>query len=204
VYGIPFAATVAFVLAGTFSPGPNNVMSGSLGVMHGFRKTMPFILGITCGFATVLLGCAAASAVLLKTVPAIEPILRWVGAAYIGWLAWSTWAKREKLGAPTGGDIPRAHGFGGGFLLQFVNVKGLIYGVMMYTTFLAGLAGHLPALAVSAVLLALVALASTSTWALGGVAIRRWLHRPRDRAIVAGFLAVTLVYTAVELVAPLL
>jgi hypothetical protein len=36
------------------------------------------------------------------------------------------------------------------------------------------------------------------------VAIRRWLHRPRDRAIVAGFLAVTLVYTAVELVAPLL
>jgi cysteine/O-acetylserine efflux protein len=203
MYGIPVAATLAFVLAATFSPGPNNVMSGSLGIMYGFRRTVPFLLGITCGFAIMLLSCAAASTVLLKTVPAVEPVLRWVGAAYLTWLAWSTWAKRGMFDpAAAAGEIPRAHGFVGGIVLQSVNVKGLIYGVVVYTTFLAGLAGRAAALVMSALILALVALAATSTWAVGGIAIRRWLKNPRDRAAVAAVLALTLVYTAFELVAP--
>jgi cysteine/O-acetylserine efflux protein len=101
-------------------------------------------------------------------------------------------------------EVPPSVGFVGGFGLQFANVKVLVFGVMMYTTFLAGIARQPVLLAASAVVLALAALAATSLWALGGIAIRGWLKRPRDQAILAGVLALTLVYTAFEMVAPTL
>jgi hypothetical protein len=44
-------AALAFVFAMTFSPGPNNIMSASLGMMHGYQKALRFILGVVCGFA---------------------------------------------------------------------------------------------------------------------------------------------------------
>lgn len=200
MYEVPVISALAFAIAGTFSPGPNNVMSGTLGIMHGYRRTVPFILGITIGFGVVLVACALASSTLLELVPSLEPILRWVGAVYICWLALITWLKRDRLGAAGDDAAPRAHGFVGSFVLQFVNVKGVVYGLMMYSTFLAGLSGNTAALAASAVVLAGLGFASTTTWALGGVAIRSRLHTPRDRAIVAGILALTLAYTAVELV----
>ena len=202
MFGVPVLATIAFAIAGTFSPGPNNVMSASLGISKGFRRTTPFLAGIACGFVIVMLCCAAASATLLGAIPRLEPVLRWIGTAYILWLAWTSWAKRDSLGAKVDEASPASSGFIGGFLLQFVNVKIFVYGLMMYSTFLAGLTGHAVALAVSAVALALVGVASTTTWAAGGMAIRHWLKTPRDRAIVAGVLALTLVYTAIELLDP--
>ena len=199
MHQLPLFAALTFALAGTFSPGPNNVMSGSLGIMYGYRRSLPFILGITCGFALVMLVCAVAATVLLDSFPAVEPLLKYVGAAYILWLAWTTWARRASFGKAVGADVPRAHGFLGGFALQFVNPKAFIYGLIMYSTFLASLATNVVVLLVSAVVLAALGFTSCSTWALAGVTIRRWLRTDTDRAIVAGVLALTLVYTAVEL-----
>jgi cysteine/O-acetylserine efflux protein len=197
---VALASALAFAFAGTFSPGPNNVMSGTLGIMRGYRRALPFIIGITIGFGMVLVACALASTTLLRIVPDLEPVLRWIGAAYILWLAAITWIKRDQLGGAVDADVSRVHGFVGGFALQFINVKSFVYGLLMYSTFLAGLSGNRPALAVSVLVLALLGFASTTTWALGGVAIRRWLHTARDRAVVAALLALTLAWTAVELV----
>jgi threonine/homoserine/homoserine lactone efflux protein len=70
---------------------------------------------------------------------------------------------------------------------------------MMYSTFLATLASKPISLALSAVALALLSAVSTSLWAASGMTVRRWLRTDRDRAIIAGVLSLTLVYTAVEL-----
>jgi cysteine/O-acetylserine efflux protein len=200
VYGIPIVAALAFVVAATFSPGPNNIMSATLGLMQGYRKTLPFLFGIVGGFSTLLLASAAASSALLGAVPAIESIMRWVGATYILWLAWMTWVRRRSFGASTSDEVPPSHGFVGGFALQFVNAKALVFAIMMFTTFLAGIARQPFALAVSVGVLAALTFTSTSLWALGGMAIRLWLKKPRDQAILAAVLALTLVYTAIELV----
>ena len=81
----PLAATAAFVLATTFSPGPNNILSGSIAMLRGYRGALPFMVGVFTGFAITMLVCAAAAAVLLDAVPGVEPILKYVGAAYILW-----------------------------------------------------------------------------------------------------------------------
>ena len=198
-YHIPLAATLTFALAATFSPGPNNIMSASLGMMHGYRRTLPFMFGVFWGFVVIQLICAAAAALLLQSLPAVEPALRYVGAAYILWLAWTMWSKRDGFGQTVGDDVPRSQGFVSGFGLQFANPKGAVYGLMMYSTFLAGVNGQILPLTVCALVLSGLAFASTSLWALAGTTIRRWLRTDRDRIIAAAVLAVALVYTAVEL-----
>ena len=197
---VPLLAAFTFALAGTFSPGPNNVTSGSLGVMYGYRRCIPFILGITCGFSLVMLLSAIASTLLLGAFPAVEPVLKYAGTAYILWLAWATWAHRANFGKAIADDVPRSHGFVGGLALQFVNPKGIIYGLLMFSTFLAGLTSNIPAVIAASAVMGLLGFAATSTWAIAGMTIRHWLRTDLDRAIVAGVLSLTLVYTAAELV----
>ena len=34
---------ISFVVVTTFTPGPNNISSASMGVLHGYRKTLNFL-----------------------------------------------------------------------------------------------------------------------------------------------------------------
>ena len=82
---MPFA-TYSFVMS--ITPGPNNVMLTASGATFGFRKTIPHILGVLGGFSLVLfLVCAGLDAVFTRW-PAIQTVLRWVGAAYLVYLGW--------------------------------------------------------------------------------------------------------------------
>ena len=193
-------AGIAFALAMTFSPGPNNIMSTSLGMMHGYRRALRFILGVVCGFGVVMLLGSLVATALLSAVPAIQPFLKYVGATYILYLAWVTWSHRAEFGVGQDAEMTRGQGFLGGFALQFANPKGITFSLVMYSTFLADAVDDLALVALSALVLAGLAFLATSTWALAGSGIRRWLHTDRQRAVAAGVLALALVYTAVELV----
>ncbi|MBN2491421.1 MAG: LysE family transporter [Planctomycetes bacterium] len=194
----PLIATVTFVLATTFSPGPNNVLSASIAMQRGSRGALPFLLGIGTGFSIVMLVCAGGAAFLREVFPGAEPVLKHLGAAYILWLAWSLWAGRARFG--TRAALPPSQGYCAGLGLQFVNPKVVVYGLTLYSTFLADRAREPVFLAMSALALAAVSFASISTWAAAGAAIRRLLTTDRARSIVAAVLALSLVYAAAELV----
>ena len=193
-------AALTFMISMTFSPGPNNIMSTTLGMMHGYRRTLPFIAGVVCGFAIIMLIGAVTATLVLSAVPAIEPFVKYVGGAYILWLAWVTWSHRSDFGAGEDAPLTRSQSFLGGFALQFANPKAVAYALVMYSTFLAGVTGDVALTALSAVALAGVAFLATSTWALAGSGIRGWLKTERQRTIAAGVLVAALVYTAAELV----
>jgi cysteine/O-acetylserine efflux protein len=188
-----------FALAMTFSPGPNNIMSTSLGMMHGYRTALRFIMGVVCGFMVVMLLGSLVATAIFAAVPAIQPLLKYVGAAYVIYLAWVTWSHRSEFGAGAQTELTRSQGFLGGFALQFANPKGITYALVMYSTFLAGIVGDLPMVLLSGAVLAGIAFLATSTWALAGSGIRRWLRTDRQRAVAAGCLSIALIYTALEL-----
>jgi len=187
---------ISFVLVTTFSPGPNNISSASMGVLYGFRGTLAYLVGIAAGFFLVMIGCAWVSSALLAFVPAAEPALRILGALYILWLAYGT--ARASYDFDASGHQP-SMAFRMGFLLQALNPKVIIYGLTLYSTFLAGVARDAWALTLSAALFALTAFSATSSWALGGALIRRYLRHPKIRAAVNFGLVLLLVYTAAEL-----
>lgn len=190
-----FFPLLSFVLITTFTPGPNNITSASMGVLHGYKNTLNYLIGIAAGFFMVMLLCGWVATSLLNMFPFFETPLRLIGAAYILWLAFKTLQASYSFKESS----QRPMGFGNGLLLQLLNPKVLVYGLTLFSTFLAPLTNNLKMLVVSAVLLAATAFGATSTWTLFGTAIKTYLHQPAIRNAVNLILSVLLVYTALEL-----
>ena len=186
---------VSYVIITTFTPGPNNISSAAMGVAYGYRRSLPYLFGIASGFFLVMLAAAYLSSALLRIMPFAEQYLRWIGSAYILYLAIST--LRTDYGFSDNGEDASA--FTKGFVLQLFNPKVAVYGLTLFSTFLAGITGHLAWLSFFAATFALTALAATSTWALCGAAIRNNLRNEFFRKTVNIVLVLLLFYTAAAL-----
>ena len=132
---------------------------------------------------------------MLALFPLFERVLRIVGAGYILYLAYgilkASYTFEDR-------DI-KPLGFTNGLMLQLVNPKGVVYGLTLFSAFLAPIAGSLGLIVLAGLILTIVAFSSVSTWALFGTAIKTYLHQPRIKTTVNVILALLLVYTAVEL-----
>ena len=186
---------ISFVIVTTFTPGPNNISSASMGVMCGYRKTISYLIGITCGFFVVMLACAYLASTLLHVLPSAERYLRWLGACYILWLAYGILLSHQ----PASGSNDSVKAFAKGFMLQLFNPKVAVYGITIYSTFLASLSGRMDYLSLSALTLALTAFVATSVWALFGAAIKQKLEKESFSRMVNISLSILLIYTAVDL-----
>lgn len=190
------AAFLTYALVTTFTPGPNNIMAMTNAGKHGFRRSLPFCFGVGAGFLLILGACVAFSAALYRALPRVQPVMTALGAAYMLWLAWKVW--RNKPG--NHGEEKTHLGFFTAMALQFVNPKGILYGITIATTFLQPDAFSLPALAGIVVFLAALGAISTACWALGGSLFQRLFQR--HARVVNAIMALLLVYCAVSLFLP--
>lgn len=193
--GIEIIPLISFVIITTFTPGPNNISSASMGIIYGYRKTIGYIFGITSGFFMVMVFCAYLSSTLLAVIPVSEKYLRWIGALYIVWLAINI----LRANASFQETDARSKAFTKGFILQLFNPKVAVYGLTLYSTFLSSISGQIQALALFAAGFALTAFAATSTWALCGAIIKNKLKNERFRRRINLFLCLLLFYTAMDL-----
>lgn len=189
------ATLIPYVFITTFTPGPNNISCAATAARWGLSRTWSYLFGITSGFFVLLALCGAFSGLLMKILPWLEQYMRWVGAAYILWLAYGI-ARSESHGE--GKSAGPLRGFAKGFVLQFVNPKAILYGVTLYTAFLSPILARLVPVAISAVLLAAIGFSSILTWAVFGLGIDRFLQSPVHRNIMNGCFALLLVYTAAK------
>jgi cysteine/O-acetylserine efflux protein len=192
---VNLAVLLPFVFVTTFTPGPNNISSSSMGVLYGYRKTLNYLLGIVTGFLGVMILCAIISGTLYGLFPSLEGVMRLIGAAYILFLAYKTFRASYQFSLEESPVL----GFSNGLLLQALNPKGWVHGLTLYSTFLAPITSQWPLLIVSALGLTLVAFCAVSTWTISGAAIRRFINQPNFRHVLNAILALLLVYTAFEL-----
>jgi cysteine/O-acetylserine efflux protein len=194
---IDFGALIPFALITTFTPGPNNLSCASMGINFGIKKTMPYLFGIITGFFLLLLLCGFFSNLLLTAIPSIEPILRWIGATYILYLAYGTFNKASFSFKEKSDQF--LWGFYKGVLLQFINPKGIIYSLTLYSVFLNPLIGNFFYIVLFSLGFALLCFCSILTWALFGAIINQYLHQAKLRIILNSILALLLVYTAIKI-----
>ena len=169
-----FAALVGFAFVSSVTPGPNNMMLLASGVNFGFRRTVPHMLGIGFGFASLLLGVGFGLGALLTAFPALHLALKLAGGAYLLYLAWRI-ASSRTLAEADGASRPMFFLEAAAF--QWINPKAWVMAVTamaIYTT---------PEAPVVSVLLvttafALVNVPSVSVWAGFGTALRGWLSDP--------------------------
>ncbi|MDD5014199.1 MAG: LysE family translocator [Atribacterota bacterium] len=193
---IDFGTLIPFVLITTFTPGPNNLSCASMSINFGIRKTMNYLYGIVTGFFLLLLLCGFFSNLLFTAIPSVEPIMRWVGAIYILYLAYATlkasFSFKEK-------SKQYLWGFYKGVLLQFINPKGIIYGLTLYSVFLNSLIGNPFFIILFSLGFAFIGFCAILIWALFGAMINQYLHHVKLRIIINSILSFLLAYTAVKI-----
>ncbi len=190
-----FIKLASFVLITTFTPGPNNISSASMGILYGYKKTARYLSGIVAGFFLIMLLTGWISQTILSILPSFESALGIIGALYILYLAWHTLNASYSFDE----EDQKLLGFTQGFILQLLNPKAIIYGLTVYSTFLADLVISPFYLLLSALLLAVVAFTAISTWTLFGAVIRTYLKQPILKRGLNIALSLLLVYTAIEL-----
>ena len=188
-----FYPFLAYVFVTTFTPGPNNILAMTNGVRNGYRRTLPFLLGMTTGFFVIMLISGLLNVVLVGLLPSVKFWLTLLGAAYMLYLAVHILLSKPAEDEKPGGI--RLDTFKAGFGLQFVNLKGILYGVTVFATFIVQSYQNPLIVSLFAPLLSLVGFSAVSTWAIGGSLFRPLLtkyNRPFN-AVMAGLL----VYTAI-------
>lgn len=126
-----YLAFIAYACATTFSPGPNNVLLLTATGQNGFKKCLPLMCGIWSGMITVMLIAGGFCSGLGTLVPQIAPVFKFVGAAYILYLAWKT-VTRKPVSLNSDSKQEKPLTYVNGFLLQFLNVKLLMLGLASY------------------------------------------------------------------------
>ncbi|MCR4589906.1 MAG: LysE family transporter, partial [Lachnospiraceae bacterium] len=124
-----YISFVTYVCAVTIMPGPNNILLLSVAGQAGFRKCVSLLLGIWSGLIAVMLIAGGFCTILGSFIPSAAPFLKYVGAAYILYLAWLT-LKKKPVSGDTKEDVPLSFRYG--FLLQFLNVKVIMLGLAAF------------------------------------------------------------------------
>jgi cysteine/O-acetylserine efflux protein len=187
---------LAYILISSFTPGPSNISSASLAIIHGYKNTLHYQAGLATGVFLLMFLSGLLSTTIVKSFPAFEPIMRYAGAVYILYLAFSilrtsyTFTEKES----------QSLGFVHGFVLQILNPKLFIYAFTLFSAFLATMTQNIIVLLFVVTFLAIVAFCAASTWALFGTTIKSQLQNPRLKMVVNIALSLSLVYTAISLI----
>ena len=189
----PWYSFLTYAVITAATPGPNNIMSMSNAGRLGFRRALPFNLGIWVGFTLVMVLCTLFCTALSALIPAIRLPMLVLGAAYMLYLAWGTFRSSDVIQE----DHAR-EGFRSGLLLQFINPKIYLYGIMSMEAYILPYYSGQPAvLLFFALLLAFIGFVFTLAWAAFGSVFRRLFSR--HARVVNTIMALLLVYCAVSL-----
>jgi threonine/homoserine/homoserine lactone efflux protein len=168
-----------FVFVVSVTPGPNNALLLASGANHGFRRSVPQLLGIAFGCVAMLVAAALGVGEAFRAAPALHDALRVAGGAYLLWLAWCiARSAGDGQGDAQGPGARRPITFLQSALFQWVNPKAWIMTIGAVAAY-APREASAADIAALAVVMAIVGLPSAAIWAGFGVAIRPLLSDAR-------------------------
>ena len=162
-----------FALVAAFTPGPNNLMLAASGANFGVHRSIPHVLGIVAGFPVLVLAVGLGLGALFQQHPGMHTILKFLGAAFLLYLAW----RIATAGPSSTGTAPgRPLTFLEAALFQWVNPKAWIFAVSAVATYTT-VGGRASAeIAVILAVCVLVTVASTVAWTMFGAGLSRFLQ----------------------------
>lgn len=163
-----------FALVSSITPGPNNVMLAASGLNFGFRRSMPHLLGVNLGFTLMIFLVGVGLGSVFQQVPQLYTVLKYVGAAYLLYLAWKI---ANSGGMEDGAVNGKPMTFLQAAAFQWVNPKAWVMAVGVIATYTPQ-AGFFANLVIATVVCGIVNLPSIGVWVTFGTALRRVLHKP--------------------------
>jgi len=159
-----------FWFVAAFTPGPNNVVASYSGFNFGITKTIPLILGVTLGFTSLIFFLTIGLINIFKLFPILQDILKYLGTLFLTYLAYkisfSKSSKEEEKKNPVT--------FFDTYFFQFLNPKGVLFGIIIVSTYLE-LGENYLSYAIQIVLLAFIFSSTSITlWTFIGKFLRKF------------------------------
>ncbi|MBU1002442.1 MAG: LysE family translocator [Proteobacteria bacterium] len=185
---------ILFCFGMTVTPGPNNIIMTATGANHGYRASLPHILGATLSIPVmcVLVGVGLGQLILLY--PPAHTALNLAGSAYLLWLAWKI---ANFSGTVDGKAAGQPLTFMQAVVFQWLNPKcWMMYigAVSMFTTSGGNIFWQVT---VIATVFTVMVPPCFSFWSLAGVGVGRFLTSPGRRRAFNLTLALLLVASLV-------
>lgn len=155
-----------------FTPGPGNILALNTVTNYGYKKGRPLFGGIFAGYYVVQMICAIFVFGVSTFLPDVLGIMKYIGAAYILWLA-----VHIAMSRPDADSVEKSASFLKGFLLQFVNVKIYLFGITALTGYITDFSASLWVLLLFEFIIATIGTVATLTWIGMGVLIQKVYQR---------------------------
>jgi threonine/homoserine/homoserine lactone efflux protein len=137
---IPVGEIMLFALAAlimVLTPGPNMIYLISRSLAQGRAAGVISLLGVAVGFLVHMFAAAAGLTAMFMAVPAAYEVLRWLGAAYLAWLAWNALrpGARSPFESRALPNDSNARLFVMGFLTNALNPKIAVFYLSVFPQF---------------------------------------------------------------------
>lgn len=188
-----FAAFVAAAIPGFFTPGPNNLMLMASSAKFGFRRTVPHGLGVTVGFALMVVLVGLGLGEVFRHLPWLEPVLKVLAAINLLYLAWTLLGL--KIRDQAAGDRPLTFLEGAGF--QWINPKAWALAVSFVAMVVDAGPGRFLGIAIVGIGCLVIGAFSSPTWMVFGDRLEKLLRRTGGERFLGIVMAVLVVLSVV-------
>jgi threonine/homoserine/homoserine lactone efflux protein len=176
-----------------YTPGPINIMSMNNAKNIGLRKGIIFNFGNYAGHFIVMLVCLAFSKALYTILPKIQLPMKILGATYLVYLVVKTIVPAKKHEVKDNQN----RSFIVGALLQLINVKVILFGITVMSSYLLPYYTSVLVLLAFAFLMSSVQLTGNVCWTLFGSLFNIFFNKYSK--ILNIIMAILLLYCAVSL-----
>lgn len=151
------------ILVVGYTPGPANIYSLTMAIRYGRARSMRMWLGLLTGAAAAVLAMALLTHLLGEVLGSYVVCLKYLGAAYLVWLAYGMWRDRAQTG-----DNKRDCTFLNGMIVQLTNAKILVFELSVFSSFVLPYSDSFTDLLAVAALLLVAGPGANFVWLLLG------------------------------------
>ena len=160
---------ILFGIAGSYIPGPNNIIASHSGFNFGFIKTIPLIFGVGFGWIFILIMFESGLIFVFQQFPILQTIVKVIGTIFIVFLAYKV--AFTKMRSTKANKAPIT--FVDTLLLQTVNPQGILTAMLIVSTFLDPNNNYLrDAIWVTSIMF-IITITSVAFWVLIGKYLRK-------------------------------
>ncbi len=133
-----FDVLVTFLVASvglTLAPGPDILYVLSQSLSFGWQKGFTVALGLVSGLILHTLGVALGLGFLIEHYPVVFTLIKFSGAAYLLYLAYTSWVEKRTISQANQSNQPTKKDFMTGFVMNVSNPKVSLFFLGFFPAF---------------------------------------------------------------------
>ncbi len=162
-------ALLIYILVVGYTPGPANIYSLSCALKYGRKASLLMWRGLLCGFLIAVTTVAVLTHCFGTVIGNYVNNLKYLGAAYIFWLAFNIFRRRGNLTTTVNNCS-----FLSGMLVQLTNAKMILFDLTVFSMFVLPYSNRLADLLTVSLILTLAGPGGNLVWLLAGSYLGRF------------------------------